>query len=362
MAGKDTKIISNSHIKDLTSLLEYYNLSLEDWKVDKCIPNMWEVTGFDKKTGEQKTVQNHQIKAWLSKKIKNVDNKTDFVKELVEEIKHYSTQVPPRIRKVAVNRNMLLVNLSDLHLGRLSWAVETGFGNYDIKIAVKIVNDAVDTILQRAKCYDIGKIVFLVGGDYFNYNTSNPYPQTVNGTPQESDVRQTKMFRIGRQLACRQIERFAEVADVKVLMVAGNHDSELLFGLGEVLEAKYENNKRITVDNSPNVRKYLSFGSTLIGASHGKYEKKANLPMLMANESKRFSISKYKYFHVGHRHHERVEDYQGVLIITAPTPAEVDSHESKMGYTMSNRCIKAWIYGKSEGEIASITHNIKSKY
>ncbi|GAG89749.1 unnamed protein product [marine sediment metagenome] len=84
--------------------------------------------------------------------------------------------------------------------------------------------------------------------------------------------------------------------------------------------------------------------------------------MLMANEAKQWSKSKHKYFHLGHQHHLKVEDTQGVTLITAPTPAEVDHYEAKKGYTMSNRAIKAWVYNWNDGEIASFTHNIKSKY
>ncbi|GAG89748.1 unnamed protein product, partial [marine sediment metagenome] len=37
------------------------------------------------------------------------------------------------------------------------------------------------------------------------------------------------MFRIGRRLACRQIERFAEIAETNVLLIKGNHDEDLIF-------------------------------------------------------------------------------------------------------------------------------------
>ena len=53
---------------------------------------------------------------------------------------------------------------------------------------------------------------------------------------------------------------------------------------------------------------------------------------------------------------------QGVLILTAPTAAEVDDYESQMGHTMANRAVKAWLYNNENGEVASFTHNIKSKY
>lgn len=347
------KEISLMEAGSLEELLQKFKVNTNVWEVSKYITNIW---------GNQNN-PNHQIKAWLQKKIENIDNKENFVRQLVAEIKKYSKQIPAKTSKLSTERNALLVNLTDLHLGRLSWAVETGYGNYDIKIATDIVNEAVDMILKRASGFQIEKIIFFIGGDYFNYNTSNPFPQTVNGTPQESDVRQPRMFRIGRKLACSQIERFAEHAYTEVVIVSGNHDHELIFGLGEVIEAKYENNDNISVNNIPKMRKYLQFGNTLIGVSHGKYEKRTELPMLMANEAKEmWANTNHRYFHLGHRHHEVVEDKQGVILLTSPTAAETDSHEAKMGYTMSNRAIKAWIYNNADGEIASITHNIKSRY
>lgn len=358
MAKKDKKTYTAKEISlvdaaTLEELLENFKVDTDVWDVSKYLINVW---------GNSEN-PSHQIKAWLEKKIANIDNREDFVKEMVEELKQYSVQVPAMPRKMAIERNILVVNLTDLHLGRLSWAVETGFGNYDIKIATEIVDEAVDILLKRAAGYQIEKIVFLLGGDYFNYNTSNPFPQTVNGTPQESDVRQAKMFRIGRKLACKQIERFAEHATTEVIVVSGNHDDELIFGLGEVLEAKYENNDNIIINNLPTKRKYFQYGTNLIGTSHGKYEKKTDLPMLMANEAKKmWAETDHRYFHLGHRHHEVVEDKQGVLLLTSPTAAEVDSHEAKMGYTMSNRAMKAWVYHFEDGEVAALTHNIKSRY
>jgi len=358
MSTKKSKIYTQKEISlldaaSLDELLTKFKVDTNVWEVSKYITNIWGNSNHP----------NHQVKAWLNKKIVNIDNREDFVRELVEEMKQYSLQVAPRIQKISNERNALLINLSDLHLGRLAWAVETGFGNYDVKIATNIVNEAVDTLLKRASGYQIERIIFLLGGDYFNYNTSNPFPQTVNGTPQESDVRQQKMFRIGRELACKQIERLSMHATVEVVIIKGNHDAELIFGLGEVLEAKYENNSNIIVDNIPIDRKYKTYGTNLIGVSHGKYEKKTDLPMLMANEAKQhWGDADYKYFHIGHKHHEFVEDRQGVIILTAPTAAEVDDYEASRGYTMANRAVKAWVYNWNDGEIASITHNIKSKY
>lgn len=346
------KEISLADASSLQELLTKFDVDTDIWEVTKMITNVW---------GNSNN-PNHQIKAWLSKKIINVDNKTNFVTELVKELKHYSVQVPANPKLLQNEQNLLLINLSDLHLGRLAWAVETGYGNYDIKIATEIVNEAIDALLKRASGFPIERIVFLIGGDYFNYNTSNPYPQTVNGTPQESDVRQAKMFRIGRQLACKQIERLSKYAPVDVTMVSGNHDHELIFGLGEVLEAKYENNDNIFVNNIPKYRKYFKYGVNLIGTSHGKYEGKKNLPMNMANEAKDlWGSTLYRYFHIGHRHHEIIEDQHGVILLTTPTAAEIDHYESKMGY-MSNRAVKGYIYSKTEGEIASLTYNVKSKY
>lgn len=349
------KEISLVEASSLQELLDKFEIDTNIWEVVRFVTNIW---------GNSNN-PNHQIKAWLERKVENIDNRESFIKELVEEIKQYSPQVPLlHDNKIKVEKNILLINPSDLHLARLAWAVETGYGNYDIKIAAENLTKAIDILIRRANGFQIEEIIFILGNDYFNYNTSNPFPQTVNGTPQESDVRQAKMFRIGRRLACQQIERLSLYAKVKVMVIPGNHDEEIIFGLGEVLEAKYENNPNIIIDNSPILRKYFKYGINLLGFSHGKYEKRVNLPALMANEAKDWTAAEkqHRYFHTGHRHHEVVEDINGVLVLTAPTAAEVDSYEAKKGYTMSNRAIKAWIYNYDEGEIASFTHNLKSQY
>jgi hypothetical protein len=51
--------------------------------------------------------------------------------------------------------------------------------------------------------------------------------------------------------------------------VPGNHDELTSFHLGEILAARYDGDKHVTVDNSARLRKYYDFGTNLFGFTHG---------------------------------------------------------------------------------------------
>ena len=70
----------------------------------------------------------------------------------------------------------------------------------------------------------------------------------------------------------RAIDRLRPIAPVQVVMVTGNHDTQRLYYLGDVLEAWFRNTKDVAVDNSPRQRKYFRYHGNLIGFTHGHNE------------------------------------------------------------------------------------------
>jgi len=256
---------------------------------------------------------------------------------------------------------LLEVDLFDAHFGKLAWAEETG-DDWDIKIADEVITKVVDDIINKASVYQIDRVLLPFGNDFFNVD--NNYNTTNKGTPQSEDTRWKKTFVNGFNIAVNIIDKLALIAPVDVLIVPGNHDYERSFYLGHALEAYYSANKNIGVDNSASVRKYYSYGNTLIGFTHGKDEKIDRLPMIMANEkSKDFAATLYHEWHLGDKHHKKdikflgSEEVDGVVIrfLRAITPA--DEWHYKKGY-LSKRAAEAFIWHKQTGYICHFSSNI----
>lgn len=364
--------VLTSEVKDrittVDELLEIYNISLDDWEIVKKVVNTWESTvkGPDK---QPKTIPNFQVKVWLeSKKEKIVLSK--FKEELMEDLKKHSPKVKKkRYSQISKNSGKLLeVNIFDLHLGKVSWSEESG-ENYNVNMACEIFKDAVTFFVNRAqKDYLVERIVFPVGNDFFNSDSSHPYSKTTKGTPQQDDTRWQKIYRTGREILVDAIERMSEVAPVDVLIIPGNHDTERAFYIGDSLECWFHNNENVTVDNSASPRKYYKFGNVLLGFTHGNEEKITDLPGIMSQEVPEWWGETYfREFHLGHLHQKssRVflpnKEVQGTIVRHMSSLSATDAWHHKKGYVGARKSGEALVWDKKMGLFSNYYFNILPK-
>lgn len=372
--GKEMTIETNT-IKTLPQLLKAVEANMDVWDVSKWIANKWDMTD---KHGNIHT--NWQVKAWLDKKIEHIDDLNSFKRSLIEDLKkEYSPKI--ELKYTLQNtpfQNLLLLNIPDLHLGKQSWAEETGFRNYDIKIAVDEYNKAVNDLLSKAVHFThIDKILFVVGNDLFNSDNAYPLTTTTAGTPQQDDVRWQKVFKLGRNLMIETIEKLKLIASVDVKVIPGNHDFQKSFYLGDVLEIKYEHDPNVNVDNSPKTRKYYNWGNSIIGLTHGarKDEGEGRLFSNMSHEGPKHCETswkdiKFKTWYCGDIHHYKevrqkgtkkavdqyAEDIDGVLIKYLRTLMFNDEWEAKKGF-ISQKGAHCFVINNEQGEIAEFKYN-----
>lgn len=376
----------------LEDLLAKAHVDLEEWEVDtyEIKSNFWDVTmknierdlvyegnsrdGFVKEIpgGITKTNKQFYIKVRLKKRI-DFTSTQKFRRELIDEIKNFSPNVKSIPRPKENSGNLLEVNMPDLHLGKMSWAEETGFKDYDLKIAVSRYWSAFDFLVGKAvKENVIDQIVFVVGNDLFNSDNNHPYPMTTKGTPQQDDSRWQKVFRIGRRLIIESIVKLEVIAPVEVKVVPGNHDFQKSFYLGDVLEVKFENDENVVIDNSPKTRKYFTWGKCLLGFTHGNSRDEGEQRMVnnMHHEVKGASDYLYKEWHCGDIHHYKevrqkgtkknidkyAEDIDGVVIKYLRTLFFNDEWEAKKGF-ISQKGAHCFIWNKDNGNIAEYKYN-----
>jgi hypothetical protein len=289
----------------------------------------------------------------------------DVAFQIKEALKDTTGLVRKRKYRNPGNGNLLVPTIFDLHLGKLAWGEETG-EDYDMKIASQRFRDCLSGIIQKSAGYEIDKILFPVGNDFFNSDKSIPFPQTTKGTPQIDDVRWQKLFRSGISLIIEAIEILSDIAPVHVVTVFSNHDHERVFYLGEVLNAVYGQSKHVHIDNSPRVRKYFKWGKNLIGLAHGHNEKPVDLPLIMAQEAKdHWSETVFREWLLGHIHHKKqlmtqtAKDYMGVNVTYMSSPSAPDAWHFEKAYIGSMKGAEGLIYNNNEGKIGVVISNIK---
>jgi hypothetical protein len=267
------------------------------------------------------------------------------------------TKMPSSIDYKLRNNGMLLEFAPfDLHWGKLCWGEETGT-DYDMKEAAIALNKSIDYTIGMASKFEIEKIVFPFGQDFFQVD--NEAGQTTAGTPQDTDSRFKKIIREGRKIVIGTIEKLRKFAPVDVVIVSGNHGRMSEFMLGDLLEVKYENDNFVNVFNQPTDRKYYVFGKNIIMYTHGDQEKLADLPMIMAVEKdKEWSICTNRYIKLGHLHQEKVREFMGVKTEYLPSLSGTDAWHKRKGYVGNTRGVCSSIYDRNLGLVNKIYFNL----
>lgn len=379
--GKAVIAAGVPRIMNEDDLIAHFQIDTKKWNIDKIRYSTHEGYRKDRKvdwhvkegkvtqgdvedSGKMLVVPMFSVKVFLTKKVEEIRAR-EVVQSLFDDFKRKAK--PVQRRKYSAPRNGLLyeVMMPDIHFGRLTWEGESA-ENYDIKIARQVVEYALESLLGRIKGIPISKIMLPLGNDFFN--ADNKQEETTHGTPQQEDTRWPKTFTRGRQLLTHVIERCSEVAPVDVMVVVGNHDETRMFYLGEVLDAQFSRNRNVTVNNAFLKRKYYHWGTSLIGFTHGYWEKDTNLPMLMAIEQPElWAQTTYREFHLGDKHHKRerrwdVEDRQGVTIRYLRSLCGTDTWTFDKGFRGDVKASEGFLWDKGDALVGNFSAIVPQKF
>lgn len=353
---KRMMLLSESDSNDSARIMQLNGFDPLKWELVSCKVrrNDWDVTmKLKDEDGEyySRRKTNHQYRIELTVKPIQSILSTEYIQKVFEELE------PPEITKVRHKGGSMLLELPimDLHLGKLAWGKETG-QDYDLKIAERLYKETILDILGKVdSCnFDIEKIVFPVGQDFFHVDSSDN--KTTAGTQVDVDSRWEKMYAVGINLLVWAIEQFRQIAPVDVMYVPGNHDTVLSYCAVYTLHARYQNCDSVTVDISPTTRKYIHYGVNLIGYSHGKEGKRIE-HLMQQERPKEWGNSVYREWHLGDLHHETAREIGGVKIRRISSITATDAWHAEKGYR-AVRMAQAFIWDKEKGRQFVIDSNI----
>lgn len=366
-------VAASEEVWTQAQVMEKFGVDSTIWEVSKWIVKAhkgyrkdrkghWEAkdgvgTGWSDDTGNILVVTMYNYELQLTKKVAVSTAKTD-IEAMVLDMEKFAPRYPKLKYPKLPGGVMCEIDFPDLHVGRLTWAEESG-EDYDIKIAKSVTKAALEKLLGYARMFDVKKILLPVGNDFFNVNDKNE--ETVHGTRQQEDTRWQKTFRAGRQLMVEMIDACASIAPVDVIVIAGNHDEERVFYLGDSLASWYRNSKDVTVDNGAAKRKYYAFGKNLIGFTHGYYEKLDKLPALMPIETKaKWAESEYREWHLGDKHHLknlvfRADEGNGITIRVLRSLAKTDTWTFDHGFVGALNAAEMFVWHPTDYLIGQFT-------
>jgi hypothetical protein len=299
---------------------------------------------------------NKQVKVKLTPDSNFIDTQA-IIEDFRKELNEYKYDHKPVVRTaLETDPHALLIALSDLHHGLLSWINESG-ADYDIKISEQRIAQTIKTLVGFSKEYPLDKIYIVVNGDFFN--SEGLTNATTGGTKQSDDSRWQKVFSTGWKILRHAVDFCKQYADVELIVNSGNHDHQTAYYLGEVLSAWYDNDRHVTVDNSPMHYKYKQYGKTLIGLSHGDGSKQDQLPLIMATDvPAMWATTEHRYYLIGHYHAASSKGFQtesekpGCTVIVCPAISSASDWSFKKGYRSIPEA-QAFLFHKINGRVAT---------
>lgn len=238
--------------------------------------------------------------------------------------------------------------LGDPHIGMLAWEAESG-ENWDLQIAENTFITLFDRVVKSAPPCKQAVIVNL--GDFFHYDNLEGKTSR-SGHSLDRDGRYAKMVQVGVKILRQMIQSaLVHHENVTVINCIGNHDDVGAIFLSVCLKHVYENEPRVTIDDSPSPFHYVRFGKVLLGMHHGHTCKKEKLASVMASDRARdWGDTQYRYWLTGHIHHDSKQEYPGCMVESFRTLAAKDAYATYGGWR-SGRSTQAIIYNKNFGEV-----------
>ena len=356
--------LSEEESKNPKRIMELMGYDPLMWKLDWCKTKRarWDVTmklrqRDESNEDEEKYIevpQKHTNHSFLCEiKVSPIQDilTIGFIKQVFSEL-----QSPVIYKKQERNQSGLLLEIQpiDIHLGLLAWGKETEDSDYDIKTAVATIKQAIQELIDKVHQYNlkIEKIAIPIGQDFFHFDT--PKATTTAGTQMETDSRWQKMYKEGINLLLWEMENLRQIAPVQCYYVTSNHDLMLSYCAALHIDAYFRDCEDVNVDCSPVPRKYIKWGKCLIGLAHGNEEGKRIEKLMQAERPIEWGETEFREWHLGHLHHESVNEDGGVIIRYLPSLVARDSWHKTKGYIGALRRMQSFVWDKETGKQLTI--------
>jgi hypothetical protein len=276
---------------------------------------------------------------------------------LAEKLDHvFAKYKVPKLQLPSGDKHALVMSPFDLHYGKYAWSGEVR-EEYNRQMARDLLLQKTKELIPDIIKYNIEKIIVPVGSDFFHVDTMGG--TTTKGTPQDCDGTFIQIMVEGQQLMVEFLDMLRQVAEVEIILTAGNHDFKLSHVLLQYLGAYYRDCEDVNVIRCHKFRQYFSYGNTLMGFTHGDGMKLQDLPYMMANEAADlWAKTKHRAFFTGHLHHEMVKDYKGVKVFQMPSLSGSDRWHHNHGYEGSTRALHAYVVHPENGIKATLMANV----
>ena len=311
------------------------------------VPDGFSCKGVSTLYGEDGGIKGQWVKSTIDA-VRQAEIMQEAISAMAETIPKAHPVTPP---KKVISDLLNQYTITDYHLGMMAWHEETG-EDWDTKIAEKLLLDWFAAAIKSAPDAAVG--VFAQLGDFLHWDGLDAVTPA-NRHILDADTRFQKVVRVAIRAIRQIIQMLLKKHDqVHIIMAEGNHDMASSVWLRELFAALYENEPRITVDNSADVYYCYEHGQTCLFYHHGHKRRPANIDHVFAAKFREeFGRTKYAYAHMGHLHHVDLKETTLMVVEQHRTLSAKDAYASRGGW-MSGRDAKVITYSKLHGEVARV--------
>lgn len=245
--------------------------------------------------------------------------------------------------------------ITDAHVGALAWGQETLSGDWDLKIAERVLTGCFSEMIKASPKSETAVIAQL--GDYLHYDSAVNGPVTpMHGNILDADGRMPRMVDIAIRILLTMIrDALAHHYKVVVLIGEGNHDPAGSVWLRAMLKYMFAHEPRIEIIQSELPYYVYEFGEAFVGWHHGHLKKPEELPLLFAAQfPKLWGNTTKRYVHSGHKHHFITKEMSGMTVVQHPTLASRDAYAARGGW-IAERQATSMTYSNKYGLVATNT-------
>jgi hypothetical protein len=278
-----------------------------------------------------------------------------LVDAMREAVEGFKDEIPPVVSIVApaASEEHLcnLYTFTDYHLGMLAWHQEGG-SDWNISIAERTIIAALQQMIEQSP--KAHTAVINIQGDFLHTDGKTPVTPASKHVL-DADSRFPKIrksaIRVIRSMVAMSLLRHQEI---HLVIAEGNHDEESSGWLADLFSVHYEEEPRVTVNDSVLPFYVFEWGSTMLGIHHGHKVKNESLPLLFAAQfPQQWGRTTRREIHCGHRHHRDEKEYNGVTVVQHPTLAARDAYAARGGW-IADRAAWAITYHKKYGAVGRV--------
>jgi len=270
----------------------------------------------------------------------------EIFRKAVEAMSNTLPRLDPIIAPEQFNADLMtMYTLTDAHIGMLAEKRENKEADWNLQIAEAVIVGCFEQIIKCSP--DSETAVLNQLGDLLHYDGLSAVTPT-SGHVLDASGRFTSMVEVAVRVLRRVINMLlAKHKNVHVILAEGNHDMASSVWLRTMFKALYENEPRITVDDSALPYYAYEFGSVMLIFHHSHLKKfGAMREIIPAMFAEMWGRTKKRYCHTGNYHHTKEDESAGMKVMQHPTVSARDAYASR----------GAWF---SDREMCSITYHKK---